>query len=399
MSHDDTTRLWNFANGRELVLRGETRAAFSPDGRRLATLGYQGIALWELANPGECLRQLPHGYPASDARWGITFAPDGRLLASASKDGTLLWDAAAARLIGRIPSGDGHSPAFNPDGHRLFTTGPGGLMQWPITPDREGRVFRVGPGTILQATTAACESLRVAVADHSPWLLLSADNRDLDLVPLNGLAGARRLGSHDRVDGVALSPDGRWAVSSAGRGDDTGFRIWDVSQAALVRPLSHKGGYEMAAFSPDSRWLVTSSRAEFRFWEVGTWELKHCLPRHPGALSGPVAFSGDGRLMALAHARHLIHLRDAATLEHLATLEMSPGLLDITGLSLSPDGTRLAADTQANLLDVWELRRLRQELAALDLDWGMPPYPPPEGAAKAVEPLQVEVLPAEKPAR
>jgi WD40 repeat protein len=183
---------------------------------------------------------------------------------------------------------------------------------------------------------------------------------------------------------------------------EAGFQIWDVSRGARVGPLPHKGGYEMAAFSPDGRWLVTSTRGEFRFWEVGTWELKHRLPRHPGAIRGPVAFTSDGRLMALAHARHLIHLidlRDAASPKHLATLELPPGLNDIAGLSLSPDGTRLAVDTEANLLCLWDLRRIREELASLDLDWDMPPYPPVERNPAAASPLTALVLPPKTDSR
>jgi serine/threonine protein kinase/WD40 repeat protein len=403
-SHDDTIRLWHFASDRELVIPGERSARFSPDGRRLATAGYQGIALWELADPRDCLHQLPHGDRPSSPPRALSFAPDGRLLASASPDGALLWDAAAARLIGPIPSGDGPWLAFHAGGGRLglLTTGPGGVMQWPITPDGAGRALRVGPGTILQATTAPGESLRADLAGSAPWLLLGTGYQDLDRVPLGGPGGARRLGSHDRVTWVALSPDGRWAVSVASTGDDPSFCLWDVSRGALVGPLPHEGDYKVAAFSPDGRWLVTSSRGEFRFWEVGTWELKLCLSRHPLGLRGPVAFSRDGRLMALPHARHLIHLidlRDVATPKHLATLELPPGLRDIAGLSLSPDGTRLAADTEANLLCLWDLRRLREGLAALDLDWEMPPYPPPQDEAQVVEALRMEMRPADDTGR
>ena len=44
---------------------------------------------------------------------------------------------------------------------------------------------------------------------------------------------------------------------------------------------------------------------------------------------------------------------------------------------LSPDGTRLAATTDQGVLALWDLRHLRRHLAALDLDWPMPPDPAP----------------------
>ena len=84
-------------------------------------------------------------------------------------------------------------------------------------------------------------------------------------------------------------------------------------------------------------------------------------------------------MLALGQGRNRIQLYDAGTLplRHLATLE-TPGPASLTGLSLSPAGTRLAATTDYNVIALWDLRRLRQELAALDLDWEMPPYSPRE---------------------
>jgi WD40 repeat protein len=135
-----------------------------------------------------------------------------------------------------------------------------------------------------------------------------------------------------------------------------------------VRQLPHEGGYYAPAFSPDGRWLVTSVRSEFRFWEVGSWDLRHRLPRHVRGLYGYVSFARDGGLVALAHSRNLVHLRDASTLRHLATLE-TPGQRSMSGLSLSPDGSRLAVATDNSAIGLWDLRRLREELARLGLDW------------------------------
>jgi WD40 repeat protein len=103
----------------------------------------------------------------------------------------------------------------------------------------------------------------------------------------------------------------------------------------------------------------------------------------------------DNRLLAPVQGRNQIHLHDAATLRHLATLEL-PDRVVLSGLSLSPDGTRLAAATDYNVIALWDLRRLRQELAALDLDWEMKPYPAAGHAAEPVQALTVGVLGASK---
>jgi WD40 repeat protein len=398
-SHDDTTRLWYFSPDGEVVLPGEKLLGFSRDGRRLFTKSFREITEWEVVGPEGCLHYLPHGQGRSTGPWEIAFAPDGRLLASASQDGVHLWDAAAARRVGRVPSGDGFSLAFHPREGHLFTTGNGGVMQWPIVPGNDRQALRVGPGTVVRATTAGSKSLRINVAGAGESVLLGAGDGGVDLVPLAEPGRARRLGTHDGLFGVALSPDGRWAVTAGRQGydrPDDAVRIWDVARGTLVHRLPHEGEYPGVAVSPDGRRLVTGVRSEFFFWKVGSWELEARLPRGHRSLFSSIAFTRDGRLLALAQDRNRIGLYNAATLRRLATLEI-PGPADLSGLSLSPDGTRLAATTQQNVIALWDLRRLRQGLAALDLDWEMPPYPPAEQAGEPVQALTVEVHGAAKP--
>jgi serine/threonine protein kinase/WD40 repeat protein len=405
-SHDDTTRIWRFPTGAELVLAGELLYRFSADGRRLATRSRQStITTWEVSTAEACLHTFAQGHGTSGYQPGpapgkLVFAPNNRLLATASQDGVLLWDT-AGRQVGHVPSGSGYSLAFHPQGRQLFTTGPGGLMQWPVVPalapstDPGRTPLRVGPAkTLRPAPAAGGDSLRVHGDASGKWLMLTENSRDVYLLPLSEPAKAKRLGTHDGVFWVALSRDGRWAVS-AGSAGTAPIRIWDTAEGKLVRQLPQEElRYFMATFSPDGRWLVSNVRSEFRFWEVGSWEVKQRLPRHLRSLDGYVAFAGDGRLLALAHARNLIHLYDTATWQQLVTLE-TPGLKDLTGLALSPDGSRLAMATVDGVLGLWDLRWLRQDLAALGLDWDLPAYPPPGPDASRGQPLRVEVISAE----
>jgi hypothetical protein len=57
----------------------------------------------------------------------------------------------------------------------------------------------------------------------------------------------------------------------------------------------------------------------------------------------------------------------------------------------TPDGTRLiAVGVETRALHVWDLRRIRRELARLRLDWDAPPYP--EAADGVPEPIEVQVV-------
>jgi WD40 repeat protein len=88
--------VWDAATGQRLkVLRGHTSdvggIACSPDGRRLATCGYdQTVKLWDLETGQEVLSLDAH----SDGIWGVLFTPNGRRLISCSDDQTVkIWDA------------------------------------------------------------------------------------------------------------------------------------------------------------------------------------------------------------------------------------------------------------------------------------------------------------------
>ncbi len=85
-------------------------------------------------------------------------------------------------------------------------------------------------------------------------------------------------------------------------------------------------------------------------------------------------FTGDGRLMALGIAPDQVLLADAATGRELARLTTLQSVTP-TPLAFSPDGTKLVAATRQKTVLVWDLRRIRDQLAPMGLDWDAPPYP------------------------
>ncbi|HEX5269683.1 MAG TPA: WD40 repeat domain-containing protein, partial [Gemmataceae bacterium] len=93
---DRTVRLWPIDGGPGRVLRGHTdevfAVAFHPDGTRLATAGRdRAVWLWDLARGEEVARLQGH----TSYVWSLAFSPDGATLASGSGDFTVrLWDTA-----------------------------------------------------------------------------------------------------------------------------------------------------------------------------------------------------------------------------------------------------------------------------------------------------------------
>ena len=122
---DGTLQLLHLDSGQVTTVTGHAygieAAAFSPDGRTLATGSVDtAIRLWDPATGQATSILTPHGgYVVS-----VAFSPDGRTLASAGTDRTVrLWDPAtgqpAATLFGHTEFVT--SVAFSPGGRTLAT--------------------------------------------------------------------------------------------------------------------------------------------------------------------------------------------------------------------------------------------------------------------------------------
>jgi WD40 repeat protein len=164
---------------------------------------------------------------------------------------------------------------------------------------------------------------------------------------------------------AATSPDTNWLALSLRTGPT---EIWDLRRHEMVFALGRE--YGGVAFSPDGRWLVVGSGASYSFYETGSWRRRHVIQTHTAATGTPanVAFSRDGQLAALAVNRRLVQIVEPATGREIITLN-SPEPEIIASVAFSPDDTTLLVANDQQEVHVWDLRALRRELAALNLDW------------------------------
>ncbi len=134
----------------------------------------------------------------------------------------------------------------------------------------------------------------------------------------------------------------------------------------------------VAGFSPDGRWLISGTGSgsghQYHFWHAGTWDLGRRIDQERHGLAWrPPEFTGDGRLMALAIAPDQVLLADAATGREVVRLTTLRPVIP-TPMAFSPDGTKLVAATVEKTALIWDLRRIRDQLASRGLDWDDPPY-------------------------
>jgi serine/threonine protein kinase/WD40 repeat protein len=397
---DGQLLLWHPASGQQLMRLTSTRAPqFSADGRLLGVVWEGDRAdLLEVTPSREYRTLVNSAGPGGGGYCFGDFSPDGRLLAVGMDSGARLWDLRDGRELAVLPtkapfvffegSGADGGPASPP--WRLLTAGPAGLLRWPVTSeDAEGKHLRLGPPQQLSALPRA-------------WFARSPEGRTLAAVTVEGKvnqildletgAVRRELGKHEYGEVRALSGDGRWAASSGWHSDRV--QLWNVATGQPAKEWV-VGKRAFVYFTPDSRTLIIAGGDEFSFWNVEPVELIRRLPRDVALYPSQVAFSPDGRLMALEMAPGVLHLKEVATAHTVAKLEDPHGDWS-TWHGFTPDGTRLVvASSYTNAVHVWDLRAIRTRLKDMNLDWDWPEFPPAPTGEPAAAPMTVEILPGD----
>jgi WD40 repeat protein len=379
LGDDETIRLWIPATGRQMTLgiAGESfsRIRFSADDRSLAATGGKPAhaRVWSVF--GEEFVTLSVQAASGDDLRSIDFSPDNRLLLAASGKQITFWEAESGRQAGSMPVANSLSALFSANSQNLFTSSDSGLFKWPLNYRKEdGACMRTGPPQRLHAMH---DTLGMMAFSRDRTTLAVVRNESVLVGPAE--PGARyglrtnNLGTH--YSQLALHPDATWLATRSG--DSDVLHLWDLSKAgsgltaASVPVVVPSGKY--FTFSPDGKWLATCLPGEHRFYRVGDWKTPAF--RHPRRLASdqhaPVAFAQDGRTVAVAWSRHTIQLlklpiSGGRDLELIATLE-SPDRLPLEVLAFSPNGGRLAAATDRQIVQFWNLALLRERLVALNL--------------------------------
>jgi serine/threonine protein kinase/WD40 repeat protein len=401
---DGVVILWNPSSGRHLLhLTSAGDPRFSADGRwlRISRPDEPGDLLE--VTPSREYRTLATG---RDVGWAghrfCDISRDSRLLAVGMEDGARLCDLRSGREVVVLPAwtnlafferggpaGPDPAAAGNP-GFRLLTSGSGGLLRWPVTcDDRDGAILHLGRPRELSPLPRAT----FVVGSEGRILSAASEFGGVNKI-LNLETGTVRkeLGRHPDGNVEALSRDGRWAASCGWHSDRV--RLWNAETGQMVHEWI-LGKRTLVFFTPDSRLLIISRDEEFSFWDVETLQPVYRLRRDIAQLPGWVAFSPDGRLMALEMAPGVIALNDVTTGRTVAKLE-DPHGDRATSQGFTPEGTQLVVvAAHAGAIHVWDLRSIRKRLKAMNLDWDWPDFAPAPTTSSAADTVSIEVAPEE----
>jgi WD40 repeat protein/beta-lactamase regulating signal transducer with metallopeptidase domain len=325
-----------------------TTVAFAPDGKTLASGGWdETIRLWDV-NTGKELRRL-EGH-ASGMVASVHFSPDGKYLASrGGNDGAVfLWDVQTGQIAFKTPKVQRINPwrfnrdtplAFSPDGKTLFV-GDAKAIQLLAVPT--GQVIRKLDAHLV------CTSLAVA-ADGKTLATAGVDGPDkhsLRLWDLGANKELRRcaLPKDEPPISLAFSPDGG-NLAAVVEEDD--MHIFDV---ATGKPLHRLPQYwaSRVAYAPDGKTLASVRGATIRLWDPATG--KERALEFEGHQSGvtSVALSADGKLAASGGEN--IRLWDPVSGKPTRTIATAG-----SSIALSPDGKTLASVGRGRDVHIWDV--------------------------------------------
>jgi WD40 repeat protein len=180
-------------------------------------------------------------------------------------------------------------------------------------------------------------------------------------------------GHQDRVNAVAIAPDGTWLATAS---DDRTVRTWDAATGQPRAVLTHDDQVNTVAIAPDGTWLATVSAGTWvaatsagrnvRTWDAATAQPRAVLAGHQDRVNA-VAIAPDGTWLATASDDRTVRTWDAATGQPRAVLTHDGG---VNAVAIAPDGTWLATASNDRTVRTWDAAT-GQPRAVLthDLSW------------------------------
>jgi WD40 repeat protein len=152
-------------------------------------------------------------------------------------------------------------------------------------------------------------------ADIRKKLLREEITEDLEYIkvgrsPTKGIKLRQIFRGHtERIQEISWSPDGRYLASPS---DDKTVRIWDEVTGECFVTFEEQDEIKHSAWSPNGQDLVYGGNKQIKLWNTKGREVVDILQGDFLRLDS-LAFSPDGRMLALAYGANTIQILDTST--------------------------------------------------------------------------------------
>lgn len=283
-------------NGEVRRFAGHTEAvisvAISADGSRALSGSHDGtVRLWDTADGKELLKLDAAAGPCE----AVALSPDGTHALGGYEDGvTRLWNLKTGKIDRSFEKHDGQVRvvAFTPDGKRALSAGGG---------ERSVRVWNVATGEQVHCLKGHKEFLTQLVVSSDGRRALSGGflpDSETATVRLWDLVEGKEATTFEApwCCGFAFLGDGQQALMAAQNSKGDALQLWDLSTSKPVRDFRFRGhGVMQMAVSGDHRLAVTCGMDKsVRVWDVESLKQLKVLKGH-GSTVYSVAVSASGR--------------------------------------------------------------------------------------------------------
>jgi WD40 repeat protein len=365
---DDMVRLWDVKTGEQLRAIFAHKAmvatvAFSSDGKYLASRGGLdgAVRLWDPATGAE-LRKFEGLSKVNPWRFNrdsaLAFAPDAKALAVGDAKVIHFFDPSSGKETRAL---DAHlstlSIAYSADGKLLGSGGIDGHDKHSL------RLWDVAAGKELRRCELPKDEPPISAAFSPDGKALAAVIEEDDLRVFDTSTGKplHRL-PHYWASRVAFAPDGKALVSARG----PVLRLWDSPGGKELFQTfeGHQSAVSAVALSPDGKTVATAGDG-VRLWGAATGKPAGRVEAKGHVAA--VAFAPDGKTLAYGGADRVVHLWDVAAGK--AAGELKGHKHPLCGLAFAPDGKTLASGDAQSTVRLWDVAAAK-ERRAIDVQSG-----------------------------
>lgn len=323
---DASIRVTEIRTGKSWWLSGHPGVvktiAYSPDGNYLAVAGSDKIIyIFDAAKHRLAKTLAGHTRPINS----LAFSPDGkRLLSSAEHDSLKVWNWREGTFLQDInPEEDNISVVqkivFSPDGKYFLTMGDiGGFRLWDAQTLKPARSFKTkssdGEMTVgydelpVTGTVFSTDGKRILSAYQDATLRTWDVNRGKQI-------NRFKIGKNPSL--VQTSPDDKTFLAAVAEGEDSELQIklFDAQTGKVIFNFDDEetGYIETLTLSPDGKHFATSDVSG----DVFIWSVNEAKPLRELEIgfsgSDAIAFSPDGKTLAVGGRNQNLHLFDVAT--------------------------------------------------------------------------------------